>query len=159
MQCHLNLGSNTGDSLAIIRRAINLIATRIALPESIRVSDPVITPPWGYDSPNDFTNIGVSLTTALSPALLMSEITAIQSALGATPHRNPDGTYRDRNIDIDIIHMGDTIIDTPELNAPHPRMHLRDFVLIPLVQLEQDWIHPILHKTASQLLKELKTRI
>ncbi len=142
--------------MAIIREAIALVEHRIARQGSMRISGTVRTPPWGYDSPNDFTNIGVSLTTALSPTRLLKEIMAIESDLGSTPHRNPDGTYCDRNIDIDIIHLGQNVVTTPELTVPHPRMHLRDFVLIPLAQLEPDWCHPILNKTSTQLLKEIK---
>ncbi|MDE7154475.1 MAG: 2-amino-4-hydroxy-6-hydroxymethyldihydropteridine diphosphokinase [Muribaculaceae bacterium] len=139
MRCHLNIGSNIGDSRRLIESAIRLIESRIAVSDSMRVSKPYVSEAWGYESPHRFTNVGVSLLTELSPTELLARIQSIEQMLGATAHRNADGSYCDRNLDIDIIHLGDLVLNTPGLTVPHPRMHLRDFVLIPLAELEPDW--------------------
>lgn len=128
-----------GDSLKLIDHAIRLIDSRIAVGGTLRVSTPYRSEPWGFESPRRFTNVGVSLLTDLEPVELLHRLQSIERTLGATAHRNPDGTYRDRNLDIDIIHLGELTLDTPELTVPHPRMLLRDFVLIPLSELEPDW--------------------
>lgn len=156
MKCHINLGSNIGDSSDIINRAVEMIRTRIAQPGSLSVSKPVRSAPWGYKSDNEFINVGLSFTSQLSPAQMVQRTQEIEKLLGATPHRNTDGTYRDRNIDIDIIHLGDLIIDSETLTVPHPRMHLREFVLIPLCELEPDWLHPVLNRSCDDLLKEIQ---
>ena len=152
MLCHLNIGSNIGDSRAIIARAIALIERDIARAGTLRASQAVVSEPWGFRSDNRFINAGAEMLTDLSPQLLMERIKSIETELGATPHRNPDGSYRDRNIDIDIIHLGDMVIDTPTLTVPHPRMHEREFVLRPLAELSPQWRHPLLQLTALQLL-------
>lgn len=135
---HLNLGSNLGDSRAIIGRAIAMIARALA-PARLTLSDYMTSPPWGFDSPHPFTNRGVMVCTdrRLDPMEVLQATQAVEQALGAaTPHRNADGSYRDRLIDIDIIDIDRLRIDTPQLTLPHPRMHLRQFVLEPLLQLE-----------------------
>ena len=65
-------------------------------------------------------------------------------------HRNADGTYADRRLDIDIIYIGNEIYNG-EIIIPHPRMHLRSFVLLPLLELTPDWRHPLIGKTIRQL--------
>lgn len=133
----------------------------------IRLSEPYRSAPQGFDSTNEFTNVGASLHTELSPeqvltAVQRAETMALRQILAKSPtaegltHRNADGSYADRLIDIDIIALGHLVIDTPALTVPHPRMHLRDFVLIPMAQLHPRWVHPILNKPLSQLIDELR---
>lgn len=144
------MGSNLGDRTALTRRAIAAIEP---LCDSVRVSDPVESEPWGYDSPNRYLNTGITVETTLSPRQLLDRLQQIEQTLCHDPHRKPDGSYADRGLDIDIItaecHPADrepyTIIShDPALTLPHPRMQLRQFVLIPLRQLHPDWIHPLL---------------
>ncbi|MDE6334396.1 MAG: 2-amino-4-hydroxy-6-hydroxymethyldihydropteridine diphosphokinase [Muribaculaceae bacterium] len=141
---HLNLGSNLGDSRAIIGRAIAMIARALA-PARLTLSDYITSPPWGFESPHPFTNRGVMITTIrrLDPMNVLRATQEVEQALGAaTPHRHADGSYRDRLIDIDIIDIDRMRIDTPRLILPHPHMHERPFVLIPMQQLEPD--HPFI---------------
>lgn len=139
MTAHINIGSNLGDSRAIIEAAVNEVAA-LSTSGECRRSSIVESEPWGYDSPNRFLNIGVDIDSDLEPLQLLHRLREIEERVAArfTPtndHRNPDGTYRDRALDIDIIIYGDVRLATPELTLPHPRAHLRPFVLAPLREL------------------------
>lgn len=135
---HLNIGSNQGDRRAIIGRAVALIARAFA-PAHLQLSDYIETAPWGYSSPNTFLNRGVLVITdrTLDPFDTLRLTREIECVLApGCPHRNPDGTYRDRPIDIDIIDLDRRTIDTPLLTLPHPRAAVRPFVTIPISQLD-----------------------
>ena len=71
----------------------------------------------------------------------------VQTSIDPSPHRDASGAYIDRAIDIDLIAINDWVVETPELSLPHPRMLLRDFVMIPLRQLDPQWKHPLRYKT------------
>lgn len=144
MRIHINIGSNQGDRKAILGRAAALIARELA-PARILLSDYVESPAWGYESAHDFLNRGLLVITpyTAAPHAILRATRRIEAQLGhGAAHRNPDGSYRDRTIDIDIIDIDRMVLDTPELVLPHPRMHLREFVVRPLLQLDPDWQHP-----------------
>lgn len=159
-EAHINIGSNIGDRHALIERAVARVLNLSHKPG--RVSAPVESEPWGFTSPHPFLNIGVQITTSLTPQELLDTLLAIQAEISDAPHRAADGSYIDRPIDIDLICMNDTVshvpvvIDTPALTLPHPRMHLRPFVLIPLCELAPGWLHPLLNTTAAGLLARLQ---
>lgn len=148
MTLYLNLGSNLGDRADILASAVSAI--RDSWPQAtLRISDPIETPAWGYESPHPFLNIGLALDFPVEPAGLpewldgvYTHLEHITARLGGGPHRNPDGTYRDRALDIDIIALDERILTTPRLELPHPRAHLRDFVMIPMLQLAPAWRNP-----------------
>lgn len=150
---HFNIGSNLGDRLALIGRAVALLEA--ALGTEARVSAPVVSEPWGFDSPHRFVNVGVNFETDLDPAELLR--TALETERLIDPegsHRNPDGTYADRLIDIDLICVGQAVSHgDPEL--PHPRLQGRRFVLEPLAELLPQWRHPLSGLTAAELLTHL----
>lgn len=150
---HVNIGSNLGDGRANVTRAAEMIAARLGV--DVRRAEPVVSEPWGYTSPNPFVNLGIAFDTDIEPSALLRILRDIEAAISPAPHRNADGSYADRLIDIDLIAVGDTVADTPELTLPHPRMHLRDFVLLPVAQLDPGWRHPLLGLTAAQLLARL----
>lgn len=131
---YLNIGANIGDPQRTIWQAVKAL-TAVAYDGRVECSDIIVTPAWGYDSPNPYHNIGVRLRTTLTPHQLLDILQQIERRLGATPHRAPDGTYIDRTLDIDIIAIDDLQLDTPRLTLPHPRAHQRPFVTIPLRQL------------------------
>lgn len=136
---HLNLGSNIGDRRALMGRAVALLAARLA-PARLLLSDYVESEPWGYDSANTYLNMGVMVLTerTLCPEAVLAATQSVELAVGlGAPHRNPDGTYCDRPIDIDIIDMDGLHMDTPALTLPHPRAALRPFVTGPMRQLEE----------------------
>ena len=139
---YLNIGSNRGDRQSFINRAICLIHE--AWPAAVlRTAPPVESPSWGFDSPLTFLNVGVALDfdgEMPEPLTLLHSLQDIEKAVSAdSPHRNPDGTYRDRDIDIDIIDIDGVRMQTPELTVPHPRADARRFVTVPMQYLCPGW--------------------
>lgn len=145
MRIHINIGSNQGDRRALIGQAVALIAS--AWPDArMRLSRPVESEPWGYESPNRFLNLGVMLDTDVpsSPHDVLLRLLAIERRVGGgAPHRGADGAYCDRPVDIDLIVVDRLCLSTPDLTLPHPRARLRPFVMHPLHELD--------HLTASWL--------
>lgn len=150
---HLNIGSNLGNKQANLERAVGLIAQRLSCTPA--VSRYIETEAWGFESDNTFLNVAVMLESEMCPQEMLSALQSVEKAISTDSHRNEDGSYRNRTIDIDIIAIDEMVIDTPALTVPHPRMHLRDFVLKPMCELNPEWLHPLLGKTAKQLLGEL----
>ncbi len=130
---YINIGSNQGDRRAHIEQAVALIASLSQSP--VLRSAYIESEPWGFESSHRFLNIGIAITTSLEPLELLDRLQAIERRVSPAPHRDADGHYIDRAIDIDIILIDDLHIDTPRLTVPHPRMHLRDFVMKPLQEL------------------------
>lgn len=111
------------------------------------------TTPWGFASDRLFLNRALLVSTDLPGAELMERCLAIEKALGRV--REPNGAIASRFIDIDVLLIGTTVSDTPELILPHPRLHLRRFALAPLCDVLPAWEHPLLQRTALQLLNAL----
>lgn len=128
----MSLGSNLGDRHLTMRRAIELIGEQVGTVD--RESSPLETEPWGFESPNKFLNMCVRVLTSMSPGQVLDATKAIERTLGRTS-KSVDGHYHDRPIDIDILMYDDLHISTPELTLPHPLMHERDFVMIPLREI------------------------
>lgn len=151
---HINIGSNIGDRLSLIGEAV--AAVELAFNTKATCSEPIESKPWGFDSTNSFINIGVNIEVGnMAPVEVLRLLLTAQAQVDSSPHRNADGSYADRLIDIDLIAIGSEVADTPELTLPHPRMHLREFVLRPMSELLPSWRHPLLHATASELLRQL----
>lgn len=135
---HLNIGSNQGDRHAVIGRAAALVAKALA-PARVLLSDCVESEPWGFESSATFVNRGLLVVTdrTLDPAEVLRAMQGIERSLApGQAHRNPDGSYRDRPLDIDIIDLDGITLDTPDLTLPHPRAALRPFVMEPLRRLD-----------------------
>ena len=135
---YLSLGSNLGDRETNIRQALALIDERVG--SVYRVSSCIETAPVGFSSPNKFINMVCLVHTMMSPMACLRETQKIEKELGRTQKSiNPDGslTYKDRLIDIDLLTYDQLVLNTPELTLPHPRMHERDFVLIPLKEIQE----------------------
>ncbi len=141
MRLHLNIGSNSGNRHARIREAVAALSLYFSeIGGRTTLSAPVRSEPWGFDSPNEFINIGLMAdlprkATEAYMLELFERIRAIERQISPASHRNPDGSYRDREIDIDLIDAG-VAINTPELTLPHPRAGERPFVFGPMQELE-----------------------
>lgn len=153
---YINIGSNLGDSLSLTRKAAVLIGKKLG--SEVQCADPVYSEAWGYESANIFVNLGISVEIGdMDPHHLLEMLHDIEQGISVTPHRNSDGSYRDRVIDIDLIAVDGITSDDEALVLPHPRMHMREFVLRPMVQLCPHWRHPLLGATAEELLVHLQS--
>ncbi len=150
---YLGLGSNLGDKEMLLRQAIRLIEERIG--ELSAVSSFLTSEPWGYQSEYVFCNAVVAVDTQLSPIEVLRGVQAIEQALGSRSHRDDEGNYIDRLIDIDLLDYEGVILNTADLVLPHPRMHLRAFVMHPLAEIAPQWVHPTLGSTAVEISREL----
>lgn len=155
MTAHINIGSNLGDRYNSIEAAVAGIRC-IKGVNVTGISSPVESEAWGYESCHTYVNVGVNAETDLPPHELLKALRDIEISIDNSSHRTSDGNYADRVIDIDLIAVDDIeIYDPPYLILPHPRMHLRRFVLEPMTTLCPDWIHPLLGKTPEQLMASL----
>ena len=145
----LGIGANIGDRLGSIRRARRMLhdlAGAIA-----GQSDVYETAPWGESGQPRFMNACVVLDTGLAPLALLDVIKGIEESMG----RVKRARWMEREIDIDILLYNDSVIMSSELTVPHPFMHERAFVLLPLSAIAPDWLHPKLHVSARDMLKSL----
>ena len=129
---YLGLGSNIGNRKRNMRDAIQYLESIVGT--LVRQSDLFETEPWGFDSPNLFINMCVCMETPLSPRQLLEATQAIEKKMGRTS-KSEAGEYADRIIDIDILIYDDLRINDGDLVIPHPLMHERNFVMIPLRQI------------------------
>lgn len=154
MISHVNIGSNQGNRTANIARAVDLLSN---IGNVISVSSPVCSAPWGYDSDAEFLNLGVNLETELSPVELLSRLQEIEKIISPEgEHRDASGDYLDREIDLDLIAYGDMTLQTDTLTLPHPRMHLRRFVLEPMAELLPQWRHPESGFSCQEMLQRMQ---
>lgn len=149
----VNIGSNIGNRRLNLSRAMRAIGEEFG---NFEISHVVESAPWGYDSTNSFFNLGIAFTTELTPVELLHRLQEIERSISPASHRNSDGTYADREIDIDIIAIDREIIDEVELKVPHPRLSERRFVLEPLAELAPGWRHPLTGLTPMEMLMKLE---
>lgn len=145
---YLSLGTNQGNKIYNLQNAINLIADKVGAIQ--KISSVYKTDSWGFDS-DDFLNACLKVTTYHPPEKLMSILLNIESELGRK--RKETSEYIDRNIDIDILLFDDEIIFSKTLIVPHSKMLERKFVLVPLVEIASNIIHPIEKKQLSICLQ------
>lgn len=131
-QVYLGLGSNIGDRQQCIADAIRLISERVGA--VLRQSSMIETEPWGFKSKHKFLNGVILCETDKSPREVLTLTQQIEHDLGRT-RKTRSSRYHDRPIDIDILLYDDLTIDEPDLRIPHPLMHERDFVMIPLNEI------------------------
>lgn len=141
----LGLGANVGDPLAQLARAVELLGAHV---EVQAVSSVYRTEPVGHADQPDFLNLVVAGRTGLAPAELLKAAQSVEAALG----RRRSFRNAPRIIDVDLLAYGDRVMRTLALTLPHPRLHLRGFVLHPLAEVAPAWRHPVLRRTARELL-------
>ena len=150
---YLGLGTNLDAREDNLTRASHLLnapgPTSIQL---IRSSSIYETAPWGYANQPQFLNCVLEVETGLSPNELLRFVKGLEADMG----REPSSRYGPRIIDLDILLYGDQTVQQPELQIPHPRLHQRAFVLIPLAELAPDLVHPTLSITIGQLARDAR---
>ena len=142
---HLIIGSNLGDKVHQLSLATKLIAEEIGPVK--RVSGVYETQPWGYEDQPWFLNQALEVSSTKSPLDVLKSIRNIEVKAG----RLPNEKWHARHIDIDILLCGDLVMDKQELTIPHPLLHTRNFVLVPLMDLIPEFTHPTLGKTIEEL--------
>lgn len=147
---YLSLGSNVGDRAANLRKAISRVS---AIGAVQAVSSFYETEPQEFAAQPWFLNCVLALETEKMPKQLLSCILQIEQDMGR--RRQREQKKGPRNIDIDILLFGNSVVDTKDLTIPHPAMHERRFVLEPLAEIAPDARHPIFKRTIRELREAL----
>lgn len=145
---YLALGTNMGDREANLRRALEAMAPAVEVTQTSPVYE---TAPWGVTDQDDFLNQVVRAQTSLKPDILLSFLKSIEAQLGREDSRR----WGPRLIDLDILFYDDLVLEMEHLTIPHPHLHERAFVLVPLADLEPELRHPVLNQTIGEILKEV----
>lgn len=142
---YLALGSNLGDRAANLKTAIGLLAPQM----TVLAKSPVYeTPPWGHTDQPAFLNQVVKVETHIQPLPLLKHLKRLEVAMG----RQPSFPKGPRLIDLDILFYDDIILRDFEISIPHPGVHERAFVLVPLNDIAPDLIHPVTGQTVREML-------
>jgi len=150
MTAFLSLGGNLGNTREIFEQTYPWIEKKIG---HIRQKSSLYqTAAWGMTDQADFLNQVIEVSTTLAPAEILTQLLAIEQQFG----RVRDVRWGPRSIDLDLLLQGDTQLKTEMLEVPHPRMQDRKFILIPLVEIAPEVLHPGLGLTAQALLAATK---
>jgi 2-amino-4-hydroxy-6-hydroxymethyldihydropteridine diphosphokinase len=152
----LGIGTNLNNRESNLKEAVAMIEKHIG--KVVASSSVYETEPWGFQTEEEFLNMVVKVETNLNPYGLIGRILMIESMLGRI---RLEKQYASRVIDIDILFYDDLVINETNLQIPHPLMHKRQFVLVPLCEIEPEMVHPVLKKSVSLLLEscEDKSRV
>jgi 2-amino-4-hydroxy-6-hydroxymethyldihydropteridine diphosphokinase len=153
VECYVGLGSNVGDRVGMVTRALACLASQ---PDMVlgEVSGLYVTPAWGHTGQPDFVNAVCRLETHLAPGEVLSRLKGIEAGLG----RQERFRWGPREIDLDILLYGDRVVDEAGLRVPHPMLHRRAFVLVPLADIAPHLIHPETGFKISEHLSEIGDR-
>ena len=152
----VGIGSNLGDREANLRFAVDKIRESEG---KVMVSSLFESEAWGYHSDNPFYNIVAEFDTDKDAYALLDFLQTVEKEAGSGSHRDKEGGYVDRVLDIDIIFIGGEVMESGRLIVPHPKMAEREFVLVPLAELSPGWVHPLSGLTVVEMLRRLKCHI
>ncbi len=150
---YLGIGSNIGNRKQNCHEAIRLLSENPFI-SVLKISSLYETEPVGLESQSSFINCVIGIETTLDPRRLLDVCRGIEESLG----RERVGQWGPRTIDIDILLYNNKVINDIDLKIPHPLMHKRGFVLIPLAEIAPDVFHPVLKKKIKVLMKGLKDK-
>ncbi len=150
---YLSLGSNKGDRIGYVQQAASLLGLDEGI-TIVRTSAFYETEPWNMNTQTWFVNAIVEIKTKYTPLELLQVCQRIENQLGRE-HKNTND-YEDRTIDIDILFYNKDIIQEENLTIPHKYMHLRAFTLVPMMELNADFVHPVLQKSIVEMHNDLK---
>ncbi len=145
-QVVLLIGGNLGDREKLILEAEKLLAKTFEVVDRSSIYE---TPAWGKASKNAYLNRALVVETSLGPREVLLAAQEVENLLG----RERKEKWGDRTMDIDIIYIGQKVINTTKLKVPHPLMAQRKFVLVPLVEVLPDFLHPELEQNSQELLE------
>ena len=150
-KAYIALGSNVGNWKNNFNQAVQLISKKGVITQLASV---YLSRPYGYEQQHDFYNSVLELETNLSPYGLFDELQIIEKKL----QKNKLFVNGPRKIDLDIIFFNKLILTSKKLIIPHHAAHLRDFVLLPLMEINPFYIHPLKKETISTIYKKLKDK-
>ena len=145
----ISLGSNLGDRLQYMQRAVGAI-TQLPSTKVSTISSVYETEPVGEKNQPEFYNAVVELSTTLGPFELFKGLKGIEQSLGRTKTKR----WGPREIDLDVLYYGTQVMDVTELSIPHPEIHNRRFVLVPLSEIAADFLDPATRQSVKQLLAQ-----
>lgn len=153
-QVFLLLGGNLGNVSQTFERAIRLIQNFGVIQTTSSVYR---TSPWGMTNASDFLNQVLVLNTDLEPSAMLIRLKEIEKQLGRKiKTRDGQNAYESRELDIDILMWGNLILEGKDLTIPHPRLHQRAFTLVPLAEIDDQFIHPVFDLSVRAMLDKLE---
>lgn len=141
---YLALGSNLGDRQENLRQAVAALPPQMVIKAKSHIYE---TPPWGFEDQPRFFNQAVKAETYLEAEPLLKHLKRLEIALGRQASF-PNGP---RSIDIDILFYDDLVLNTPLLTLPHPRLHDRGFVLLPMMDIAPELVHPVMKESIREM--------
>ena len=143
---YILLGGNLGDRTENFNAAKQQIANEVGA--IVAESALYETAAWGAKNQPDFLNQALAVTSELAPETFLKQCLAIEDALGRVRVER----WGARTMDIDVLLIDEDVYETPQLQVPHPRLHLRKFALLPLCDIAPDVLHPIYNKKINEIL-------